>query len=83
MNNHYILDRHEPVLENDPLVWDAWFKTANRQIDKDKMGDVEITTIFLGIDDSADSSPPLLFKTEVFVFSRSTSTGGWFPRRAR
>ena len=77
MDNHYILNKHEPVLVKNPLVWDAWFRTANRQIDKDKMGDIEITTIFLGVDDSAESSPPLLFKTEVFGGELNGKTNLW------
>jgi hypothetical protein len=46
----------------------AGFKRAfaDNRIAKDTIGDVEVSTIFLGIDHSFGSGPPLLFETMVF-----------------
>lgn len=48
-------------------VWSDNFFNSNRTIVMDKFGDdVDISTVFLGIDHSHDGSIPLLFETMVF-----------------
>jgi hypothetical protein len=46
----------------------AGFERAHHdyRIAKDAIGDVEVSTVFLGIDRSFGSGPPLLFETMVF-----------------
>ena len=63
----YTLIDHTPIPALNLLEWARWFETANRQVAQDRIGDILISTVFLGIDHSfyADG-PPLLFETMVF-----------------
>lgn len=43
------------------------FENIDRRVARDKVGDVTISTVFLGLDHSFDESgPPILFETMVF-----------------
>ena len=67
MNDKYILDGHEPVLCADLHKWGRWFETADRHVARDKVGDVKVSTVFLGLDHRfGDKGPPLLFETMIF-----------------
>lgn len=72
----YILDGKTPVLEPDLTRWSKWYATANRTVRKDtatvrldgeKVGEVRVSTVFLGIDHSFDDDgPPVLFESMIF-----------------
>lgn len=73
--NNYILDGHTPIEEPDILKWAKWFETADRHVKYDtadvkldgkKIGQIKISTVFIGIDHSWGDGPPLLFETMVF-----------------
>ena len=66
MSDKYILDGKTPVREPDLLKWGTWFESANRQVAEDMIGDVHISTVFLGLDHSFGRGPPLLFETMIF-----------------
>lgn len=75
MCDKYILDGHEPKREDDLLKWGEWMQKANRTVKKDtahvsldgeKVGDITISTIFLGLDHRFGEGPPILFETMVF-----------------
>ena len=67
MNDKYILVGHNPVIEPDLLKWSRWFETANCRIARTTIGEVEISTVFLGIDHSFGfSKKTILFETMVF-----------------
>jgi hypothetical protein len=62
----YILDGHTPV-PVDLLTWAKYFETAERHVAKDVFGDVEVSTVFLGLDHNySRTGPPLIFETMVF-----------------
>ena len=64
---HWILEGKEPVMVDDPMVWGQWFGTANRRVAyTDIIPDVYVSTVFLGLDHSFGSGPPLLFETMAF-----------------
>ena len=63
---NYILDGHEPMPCDDIVVWGTWFKTADRHVAKDSVGDVKISTVFLGLDHGFSGGPPLFFETMIF-----------------
>lgn len=48
------------------LEWARWFETANRTVEKTRHGDVEVSTVFLGLDHSFGGGPPLIFETMIF-----------------
>lgn len=61
---HYKLVNKVPVAceEFDASAWDI----ANRRVDKTKIGNVQVSTVFLCIDHSFESGEPVLFETMVF-----------------
>lgn len=72
---NYILDGHNVVEEPNILKWATWFEGANRTVNKttadvslhgEKLGQISISTVFLGIDHSFGEGEPLLFETMVF-----------------
>lgn len=65
MNRKYILDGKTPVL-CDLMTWALEFDKANRTVAKTEIGDVLISTVFLGLDHNWGAGPPLLFETMIF-----------------
>lgn len=75
MSYKYILDGKTPVAEPDLMKWGEWMQKANRTVRKDTatvklagqpIGEVRVSTVFLGLDHSFGEGPPLLFETMVF-----------------
>jgi hypothetical protein len=66
MDLMYILDGHTPVPCDDVFLWAHWHHTADRRVAKTQLGDVEISTVFLGTNVSIGEETPLLFETMVF-----------------
>ena len=75
MTYKYILNGHDAVKEPDPIKWLEWFETADRKVRKDTakvslkgrpIGNIDISTVFLGIDHNFGDGKPLLFETMVF-----------------
>jgi len=64
--NYKLDDSGEPVLCTDLMEWGRWYETANRHIADETIGDVRVSTVFLGIDHSFGAGPPVLFETMVF-----------------
>ena len=60
----YILDGHTPVRVENALAWGAWFasKTTERQVASTELGEVRVSTIFLGLAHFGG----MLFETMVF-----------------
>lgn len=64
----YILgpDGRTPEPVEDVASWGRWFETADRQVADDRIGDIRVSTIFLGLDYSFTVGPPLVFETMIF-----------------
>ena len=68
----YILDEAgEPVAEADLLTWSRWFedgqKKGTRIVLREKIGDSEVSTVFLGMEHNFGApGPPVLWETMVF-----------------
>lgn len=62
----YILDGKKAVPCSDLIKWGKWFETAGRKVARTKIGEIEVSTAFLGIDHGFDGGTPLLFETMVF-----------------
>lgn len=43
----------------------AWYETHDRTIDRTRIGDVSVSTVFRGIDHGDGYGPPLIFETRV------------------
>jgi len=77
---NWILDGHKPVLEPNIIRQELWFRKGDRVVKQEWvfMPDVWywswyrrkrfwVSTVFLSIDHSMGSGPPLLFETMVFL----------------
>jgi hypothetical protein len=64
----YILDANgNPVAERDIDAWALWVQNANRTLARDVVGDVTISTVFLGYDHNHGfSGKPILWETMIF-----------------
>lgn len=66
MPDKYILDSDgNPVKEPNLLKWAEWYETADRDVAKDTIGDVVVSTYFLGLDFSLGVGPLQLYETTV------------------
>lgn len=64
---NYKLVGHRPVPVSDVIEWALEFEKTNRVVAKSHVGDLLISTVFLGVDHNfLDIGPPLLFETMVF-----------------
>lgn len=62
----WILNGHEPVVV-DMATWARWFEENDRTVAKTHIGDIFISTVFIGINHRfIGNGPPLLFETMVF-----------------
>jgi hypothetical protein len=67
----YILNESgNPAPCDDPLAWAEWFGRANRRVKETYVGDLCVSTIFLGLDHSWHEGPPVLWETMVFDAQR-------------
>lgn len=63
---HYILDDKHNAVAVSLLEWAKWFETASRRVKETNVGDIRISTVFLGLDHSFGEGKPLLFETMIF-----------------
>jgi hypothetical protein len=73
MNFYMLDDDHNPVVVTDSLEWAEWFEDAKRKVANTEIGDVRISTVFLGLDHSFEifngsmkDYKPILFETMIF-----------------
>ena len=64
---YYILgDNFEVSETNDVLAYAEWFATYDRHVAKTKVEDVEVSTVFLGLDHNFMGDVPILWETMIF-----------------
>ena len=70
---HYILDADgNPRPEPDVIKWATWFEKGNRIVKQDQIGEVWVSTVFLGLDhDFTGKGPPILWETMTFRGDRT------------
>jgi hypothetical protein len=68
MNMKYILtDDHQVEATDDFRRWSNWFETHRRHVAETTVGDLYVSTVFLGVDHSfSGDGPPVVFETMVF-----------------
>lgn len=66
MTGKYILKDKAVVACDDLTMWAQWMETADRKVDENIMGDVRVSTVFLGLDYSFGGGSALLFETMIF-----------------
>ena len=65
MSDHYILEGHKAV-KTDLMTWARRFERTDRAVRKTTIDDVEVSTVFLGLNHQYGDGPPLLFETMIF-----------------
>ena len=66
MSDKFILEGKTPKPAG-LTEWAQWFGTADRHVGNDKIGEVQVSTVFLSINhDFAEQGEPILFETMVF-----------------
>ena len=66
MIDNYILRGKEAIPCEDIVEWAQKYEKMNRRVALDYVGDIKISTVFLGLDHAFDGGPPMLFETMVF-----------------
>lgn len=66
MSGHYIEVNGVPELCGDLMRWAREFDRANRAVAFTKVGESEVSTVFLGLDHRFGDGPPLLYETMIF-----------------
>lgn len=67
----YILDGKTPVAERDTIKWGQWLGKANRHVAITMIGDLKVSTVFLGLDHNHwGKGKPILFESMVFDHSK-------------
>ena len=61
----YKLEGETAVPCADPLEWATWLETADRHVASEYVGEVLVSTVFLGLDLRYGNGEPLLFETLV------------------
>jgi hypothetical protein len=65
MSTRYILKDREPQLCEDLAEWAIWYGSSSHQIARDRVGDISISTAFIGIEMGQSDGLPILFETMV------------------
>ncbi|MBF3951877.1 hypothetical protein ISG27_12605 [Burkholderia pseudomallei] len=75
--NLYVLDGHEPRRAHSVLEWMHWFANADRHVALTCIDEMEVSTVFIGIDHEFSphglryhGQAPMLFETAIFTGSQ-------------
>lgn len=67
MSDKFTLDSDgNPVAEYDLLRWARWMEANERSLRRTNIGQVCVSTVFLGIDHGFDGGRPVLWETMIF-----------------
>ena len=66
MSGQWMLKDGKAVPATDLIEWGVWFQTADRDVAKTTVGEVLVSTVFLGLDHNFGEGPPVLWETMVF-----------------
>ena len=62
----YILGKNHELIEADLITWAEFFESKDRIVAQENVGEVRVSTVFLGIDHNFGEGEPLLFETMIF-----------------
>ena len=73
MSMHWILNDSHEAVPVDLMEWAHFFEDfSNRRVRHTRVGPYFVSTVFLGLDHSFGSGPPLLFETMVYIPNKHT-----------
>lgn len=68
--DHFILDDTgaNPIVEPDLIKWARWFESrmSPRIVQRTRVGNAEVSTVFLGVDHQFGRGEPILWETMIF-----------------
>lgn len=68
--DHYIIDENGVITKASLMKWARWLESEkghrDRRIGYDKMEEVDVSTVFMGLDHGWGDDTPVLFETMVF-----------------
>jgi len=70
----FILNGRVPEACSDTLRWGRWYEAADRRVVQTDVGEVWVSTVFLGLDHQWGNGPPKLFETMCFVADCSSDS---------
>ena len=78
-DKRYILDKNHKLIKADLMTWARFFEDMkNRRVAQDIIGDIKVSTVFLGIDyNFGEKGNPLLFETMIFGGKRDEEQWRW------
>lgn len=65
-HDYFILDGKTPK-PVDMMTWARWFARADRRVAVDWVGNVRVSTVFLGLDHNWGDGRPHIFETMIFA----------------
>ena len=69
---YFILNGKRPEACADMMRWGRWLEKAERHVAQTQIGDVWVSTVFLGLDHNFGfEGPPVLFETMAFLDGES------------
>lgn len=81
---YWILDENRVPKQVDLFTWAIWFEKTDRIVRQEWVGDIRISTVFMGIDHNwSDKGPPILWETMAFSnrknmhLYRNRCAGSW------
>ena len=70
-NKKYILNKKHEIIEVDLYAWADFMEKKDRRVAFDSIGEIDISTVFLGLDHNWGEGEPLLFETMIFGGDRN------------
>lgn len=65
MSGYYVL-KGKTAKKAELMVWAKRYENADRHVAHEEIGDVCVSTVFLGLDHQYGDGPPMLFETMIF-----------------
>lgn len=67
-DGHWILDKNGNPMPADLITWAKWIenRSGDRIVKQENVGDLMVSTVFLGLDHNFGDGPPILWETMVF-----------------
>ncbi len=67
MQEHFYIEVEGNPVPATLMEWGSWSKNIdNRRVASDYIGEVHVSTVFIGMDQGFGQGPPLLYETMVF-----------------
>jgi hypothetical protein len=67
MSEHWVLNENDEPVPADLMVWARFMESDRRVLKQDDIGEVKVSTVFLGLDHRfGRAGPPILYETMIF-----------------